>query len=64
MKRRSIVAGMAALAALGVVAYYRYTPGQAPAGQPPLANLDQAAFEQQFRSAAAGPRVLVLLSPT
>jgi len=63
MKRRSIV-GAVILLLLGVAAYYRYAPGQAPAGQPPLTNLDQAAFEQQFRRAAAGPRVLILLSPT
>ncbi len=64
MKRRSIVVGLIGLALLGAAAYYRYTPGQAPSGQPPLANLDQASFEQQFRAAAAGPRVLVLVSPT
>ena len=63
MKRRSIVVSVV-LALLGAAAYYRYAPGQAPVGQPPLANLDQASFEQQFRAAAAGPRVLVLLSPT
>jgi hypothetical protein len=63
MKRRSIVVAVV-LALLGAAAYYRYAPGQAPAGQSPLANLDQASFEQQFRAAAAGPRVLVLLSPT
>ena len=64
MKRRSIVAGLVALALLSTAAYYRYVPGQAPDGQPPLANLEQASFEQQFRAAAAGPRVLVLVSPT
>ena len=63
MKRRSIVVSVV-LALLGAAAYYRYAPGQAPAGQSPLANLDQASFEQQFRAAAAGPRVLVLLSPS
>jgi hypothetical protein len=64
MKRRSNVVAAVVLALLGAAAYYRYAPGQAPAGQSPLANLDQASFEQQFRAAAAGPRVLVLLSPT
>ncbi len=63
MRRRSIIA-VVALALLGAAAYYRYIPGQAPTGQPPLTNLDPAAFEHQFRAAAAGPRVLVLLSPT
>ena len=64
MKRRSIVVAAVVLALLGAAAYYRYAPGQVPAGQSPLTNLDQASFEQQFRAAAAGPRVLVLLSPT
>ena len=64
MKRRSIVVGLVALALVGAAAYYRYVPGEAPAGQPALANLDQASFEKQFRAAANGPRVLVLLSPT
>ncbi len=64
MKRRSMVAGLAALALAGAIAYYRYVPGSAPAGQPPLTNLDLASFEQQFHAAAPGPRVLVLLSPT
>ena len=64
MKRRSIVVGLVALALAGAAIYFRYVPGQAPAGQPPVANLDVASFEQKFRAAAAGPRVLVLLSPT
>ncbi len=64
MKRRSMIAGLVVLALAGAAAYYRCVPGQAPAGQPPLANLDLASFEQQFRAAAPGPRVLVLLSPT
>jgi hypothetical protein len=64
MKRRSIVVVALALVLLGTAAYYRFVPGQAPAGQPSLAHLDQASFEQQFRAAAAGPRVLVLVSPT
>ena len=64
MKRKLIVTVAVLAALLGAAAYYRYAPGQAPAGQAPLANLDQASFEQQFRAAAAGPRVLVLVSPT
>jgi hypothetical protein len=64
MKRKLIVTVAVLVALLGAAAYYRYIPGQAPTGQPPLANFDPASFEQQFRAAAAGPRVLVLLSPT
>ena len=63
MKRKLIVMVAVLAALLSAAAYYRYIPGQAPTGQPPLANFDQASFQQQFR-AAAGPRVLVLLSPT
>ena len=64
MKRKLIVTVAVLVALVGAAAYYRYVPGQPPAGQPALANFDQASFEQQFRFAAAGPRVLVLLSPT
>jgi len=64
MKRKLVVTVVVLVALFGVAAYYRYVPGQAPTGQPPMANLDQASFEPQFRAAAAGPRVLVLVSPT
>ena len=64
MKRKLIVTVAVLVALLGAAAYYRYIPGQAPRGQPPLANFDQSSFQQQFSAAAAGPRVLVLLSPT
>jgi hypothetical protein len=52
------------LALAGALAYYRFIPGRTPVGQPPLANLDPASFEQQFRAAASGARILVMLSPT
>jgi hypothetical protein len=42
---------------------YRMTSHDAPAGQPPLANLDVSSFRQQFNT-APGPRLLLLLSPT
>jgi hypothetical protein len=58
----SVLAVVLALA--GALAYYRFNPGRTPAGQPPLANLDPASFEQQFRAAASGTRILVMLSPT
>ena len=64
MKGKLIVTIAVLVALLGAAAYYRYIPGQAPTGQPPLANFDQASFHQQFSAAAAGPRVLVLVSPT
>jgi hypothetical protein len=52
------------LALAGAFAYYRFIPGRTPAGQPPLANLDPTNFQQQFRAADPGPRLLVMLSPT
>jgi len=64
MKRKLIVTVAVLVALVGAAAYYRYIPGQAPTGQPPLANFDQSSFQQQFSAAAAGTRVLVLLSPT
>jgi hypothetical protein len=64
VKKRNIVLLSLLLAFAGAAAYLRYIPGHTPAGQPPLVNLDQASFDRQFRAAAAGPRVLVLVSPT
>jgi len=52
------------LALAGTLAYHRFIPGHTPAGQPPLADLDPRSFEQQFRAAASGTRILVMLSPT
>ena len=63
MKVKVAVLGIV-LALAGALAYYRFIPGHTPAGQPPLANLDPASFEQQFRRAASGTRILVMLSPT
>jgi hypothetical protein len=64
VKKKTVVLALLLLALAVAAAYLRYIPGHTPAGQAPLVNLDQAAFEQQFRAAATGPRVLVLLSPT
>jgi len=65
MKRKPIIIIAAVLAVLaGGSAYYRYFPGRTPAGQPPVARLDPASFDQQFRAASGDTRVLVLLSPT
>ena len=64
MKSKSVVIAVIALAVAGLVLYSRMVPGHAPAGQRPLANLDDASFEREFRAAAPGTRVLVMLSPT
>ena len=52
------------IAALAAGAYFALVPGHTPAGQPPLANFDRAAFDQQFRAAAGETRLLAMLSPT
>jgi hypothetical protein len=52
------------LALVGALAYSRFIAGHTPVGQPTLTNLDPASFEQQFRAAASGTRILVMLSPT
>jgi hypothetical protein len=64
MSRKFVTLVVLMLALVGAAAYYRYVPGRAPAGQPALANLDPAKFEQQFRVAAGEARMLVMLSPT
>jgi hypothetical protein len=65
VKRKPIIIIAAVLAVLaGGAAYYRYFPGRTPAGQPPVARLDPASFDWQFRAASADTRVLALLSPT
>ena len=52
------------LALVAALAYSRFIAGHTPVGQPTLTNLDPASFEQQFRAAASGARILVMLSPT
>ena len=64
MKKKPIIFAVVALALGGAAAYYRYVPGHAPAGQPAIAAIDVAGFEQQFRAAAGETRLLALLSPT
>lgn len=46
---------------------YFWGPSKTPAGQPPLAILSPSTisqFQNAFDSAADGPRILLLLSPT
>jgi hypothetical protein len=50
-----------------VVGWYRFAPGDAPAGQPPLVTMDAAALEglkADFNWHSNETRVIVLLSPT
>ena len=52
---------------LAALAYRQFGTHNAPAGQPPLANLDAGSLEMlraDFNRAAGEARVIVLLSPT
>jgi hypothetical protein len=64
MKREPLVIAILLLALAGWVVYDPYVPGRTPPGQPALADLDTASFDERFRAASADMRVLVLLSPT
>lgn len=69
MKNRRKTFGLAALAIVLVAAFgwYRFAPGEAPAGQPPLATLDSTslqALRADFNRESSHARVIVLLSPT
>jgi hypothetical protein len=60
------VAGFALLIA-AAVAWYRFAPGEAPAGQPPLVTIDAKIIEDlraDFNRHSSDTRVIVLLSPT
>jgi hypothetical protein len=65
-RRKLGVAGLVLVSA-AVIAWYRFAPGEAPAGQPPLVTIDAAALEglrTDFNRHANETRVIVLLSPT
>lgn len=60
------VAGLVVLIA-AVVAWYRFAPGEAPPGQPPLVTIDAGTLEglrADFNRNANETRLIVLLSPT
>jgi hypothetical protein len=65
--RRSFgVAGLVVLIAVAA-AWYRFAPGEAPPGQPPLVTIDAAALEglrAEFNRNANETRLIILLSPT
>jgi hypothetical protein len=69
MKHARQTFGVAALGVLiaAAVAWYRFAPGEAPVGQPPLVTIDAAALEglkADFNSHSNETRIIVLLSPT
>ena len=60
------VAGLVLLIA-AVVAWYRFAPGEVPAGQPPLVTIDGGTLEglkADFNRTANDTRLILLLSPT
>jgi hypothetical protein len=64
-RRRISVAGLVVLTA--AVGWYRFAPGEAPSGQPPLVTIDAAALDglrADFNRHSNETRVIVLLSPT
>ncbi len=65
--KRIHVALLVLLVLGGAWVYYTWGPRESPAGQPPLAWLDEpgvARFKEQFNAAGGGHRILILLSPT
>ena len=65
-RRRVGVAGLVVLMA-AAVAWYRFAPGEAPAGQLPLVTIDAAALDglrADFNRHSNETRIIVLLSPT
>jgi hypothetical protein len=64
-RRRAILLVLALL--VGAAGWYFYAGSSTPEGQPPLAHLSAgnlSEFRSAFNAAAAGPRLLILLSPT
>ena len=61
MSSKPIVAGVAVALLAGV---YLARSSSTPAGQPPLTDLNLAAFKAQFNEAAGSTRVILLISPS
>ena len=67
-KRRRIFAVLAlVLLTVAVAAWFRFAPGDAPPGQPPLVTLNAGSLETlrtDFNRDVGRARLIVLLSPT
>jgi hypothetical protein len=61
--RRAVLFIIAAVVLGGALAYGIFAH-RSPDGQPPLAQMDLAAFKAEFNRASNQTRVIVLLSPT
>ncbi|HXZ21018.1 MAG TPA: hypothetical protein VEG63_13790 [Candidatus Acidoferrales bacterium] len=67
MKIKAALRALVALAVLAALAAYLWAPGRTPLGQPPLVTLSAASvpeFAAAFDAAPAGPRLVLLVSPT
>jgi hypothetical protein len=69
MRNRRRTFGLLALLIVlaAAIAWYRSTPGETPAGQPPLVTLHSESLRRlrdDFNRDASQSRVIVLLSPT
>lgn len=65
-RRAAILVGVPAIL-LAAASWYEFAGHQAPAGQPPLAELNAASlatFEAAFNRQAGEIRIVLLLSPT
>ena len=64
-RRTFAVAALAIL--IAAFAWYRFAPGEAPAGQPPLVTIDASGLEAvraTFNRYESDTKLIVLLSPT
>jgi hypothetical protein len=61
--RRSLLFAAPAVVVAAAIGYSLFFH-QVPAGQPPLADMNLAAFRENFNRAANQTRLIVLLSPT
>ena len=65
-RRKFGIAGLVVLLA-AVAAWYRFAPGDVPAGQPALVSIDAGTLEglkAEFNRNADATRLIVVLSPT
>jgi hypothetical protein len=65
--RRTFAVGGLVILLAAAVAWYRFAPGEAPAGQPPLVTIDAetlAGLKADFNRHGDETRLIVLLSPT
>lgn len=67
LRKPALLAAIVGSVVLAAGAYLRYAPRRVPEGQPALVHLaagNLGTLREDFNAAAAGTRLLVLLSPT